>query len=655
MSHINPRRARELGMGRPISRRDFFDGIAMTAGVAALGSALGCGPSSGEPGVIGTPELEVPIDVTFPPALTGLQGNTAQALSVPHAMRDDRFWEYAGTPESTGETYDLVVVGGGISGVSAAYEWLRREPRARILILDNHDEIGGHARRTEFNPEGRKGPLVGYGGSQSIEAPSAWTPEGKQLLDQLGIQLQKFDKYFDQKLYPGLKMYDSVMCDQETFPVEKLVRLPPGITAEQWVVELPIAAQAKRDLVRLYTNPPDWFPGLSQEQKQRRLADLTYSGFLLEVCKAHPDVEKFLRSQSNDDWAYTTQAFGAIDAWGSSEGWDYPGFQGLKLDAAKPSRFNSPSMIKEWDANDPYIYHFPEGNQALVRMMLARMIPGFASASGMDRITTADFNYNHLDLAANRVRFRLSSPVVLAENDGPPGSATSATVGYFDGERIRTVRADSVIMACWNMVIPFLVPTLPVEQKQAMRQAVKMPMLYATVQVRNWEPWRKIGVHHTRWTGAYWTVSQLDYPVSMPDYAFPKDPGEPANVQLIAAPCASQMGPSAGAVSGRHTLLGTPYSYMEYSIRDQLTRLLSPGGFDPEKDIQAITVNRWGHGYSPEYCRPWDAFYPDGPFPADLARRQHGRIAIANADSIPAAYADAAITAAFRAVSELSA
>jgi spermidine dehydrogenase len=637
---LTPGRARDLGMDRPISRRDFFDGVSMTAGVVALATMSGCGfdPNGEEPGLIGTDGLEVPQDATFPPNLTGLQGNTPAALSVPHALRDDRFWQYVNTPTTTGEHYDLVVVGGGISGVSAAFEWLRRAPTARVLILDNHDEIGGHARRNEFHPPGRKAPLIGYGGSQSIEAPSVWTAEGKSLLQQLGVEVKKFDTYFDQELYTRNQMYDSVMCDRETFSVDRLTRFTPGLKAAGWVPGLPIAEQAKKDLLMLYGSPPDWFPGLSQEEKESRLAGLTYAGFLKEVCKVHPDVLSFFRTMSSDEWAYGTDAFGAIDAWGSADGWDYPGFQGLRLNADKASKYNSPSMKKEWDADDPYIYHFPEGNQALVRMMVGRMIPGFASATTMDAITTASFDYGKLDLPANRLRFRLSSPVVSVANDGPAETATSATVGYYDGHRVRTVRAGSVIMACWNMVIPYLVNELPPDQKTALGQAIKMPLMYAMVQLRDWGAWKRTGINHVRWTGAYWCVSELDYPT---------------NVHLINTPCKPGMAPAEGAVAGRHELIKTPYSYMEYTIRDQLTRLLGPAGFDPARDIQAITVNRWGHGYAPEYCRPWNKFYPDGPFPAERARRRAGRIAIANSDSVPAAYADAAVTAAHRAVMEL--
>lgn len=650
-------------MDRYISRRDFFDGVAAVAGVAALGPATphprGTRTTGGAVATGAAVAAQAPRSSQgsyYPPTLTGLQGNTPEALSVPHALRDNRFWRHAGTPEPTGEHYDLIVVGGGISGVSAAHRWLEGDPGARILILDNHDEFGGHARRNEFHPRGRRGPLVGYGGSPSIEAPSAWTPEGRDLLDKLGVGLQRLSDCFDRGLYPGLKMYDSVFCDRETFSADRLVVFTPGKGTSRWVAELPVAEQARRDLLMLYGDPPDWFPGLSDGEKKERLSRLTYAGFLRDVCKVHPDVLGFVQTMPNDEWGYGSDAFGAIDAWGSAGGHGYPGFGGLGLDRAKPSEYNSPSMIKKWGVDDPRVHHFPEGNQALVRMMIARMVPGFATAGDMEGVTTAGFDYDRLDLPGNRVRVRLSSPVVSAANDGDPDTAATATVGYFDGERVRTVQAANVIMACWNMVIPHLVAGLPPDQERALRGAVKVPLLYATVQLRGWESWRRVGVHHTRFTGAYWCVAELDHPVGIGDYRCPRRPDEPINVHMVRTPAVRGMSPSDGAVAGRYELLATPYSHLEYSIRDQLTRLLGPGGFDATRDIQAITINRWGHGYAPEYATPWNLdFYPHGPLPATLARRRFGRIAIANSDSVPAAYADAAITAAYRAVLELQA
>lgn len=600
MSDINPREARDLGMSRTISRRDFFDGVAMTAGVATLGSLTGCS-GAGSPGGAG-------------PVQPGVRGDTAAALSVPHALRDDRFWQHAGTPEPTGETYDLVVVGGGVSGVSAAHEWLRRDPAARVLILDNHDELGEEPR---------------------IGAVSVWTPEGRELLDRLGIAVREPDG----RHYPGLGMYDSVLCDRETYPVERLICFTPEIEAEQWVGRLPLADRARRDLLALYQDPADWFPGLSRERKQERLANLTYSAFLLDVCGAHPDVERFCRTMPSADWAYDARAFGAIDAWGRADGWEFPGFRGLRLDRDKPSRFNSPTVQKEW--GEPRVHCLPQRGRTLVRTMLARMIPGFTGSRDHE---PADRRL--LDLPANPVRFRLSSPVVSVRHDGPPDTASSVTVGYFDGHAVRTVGAGSVIMACWHTVIPHLVPELPDDQRRALREAVKQPLLQATVRLRDGEAWRRVGVHRTRWTGAYWCLSELD----------PRaDPAGPVTARLVATPCRSELGPAEGAVAGRHALLRTPYDHLEYTVRDQLARLLGPGGFDPATDIEAITIDRWGHAQAPEYCRPWHAFYPDGPFPADLARRPFGRIAIAGSDAIPAARTDAAITAACRAVTELTA
>ncbi|HEX4816720.1 MAG TPA: FAD-dependent oxidoreductase [Nonomuraea sp.] len=531
-------------MNQPISRRDFFDGIA----VGALAS---------------TGKAEPPQEVATPPAPYGFQGGAPEALSVPHALRDGRFWQHADPPEPTGERYDLVVVGGGLSGVSAAGEWLRRDPGAHVLVLDNHDEIGGQARRTVYHRQsGRAHPRTA----------------------------------------------DAVMCDAETFGADTLVRL-----TSDWVARLPIARKARDDLRTLRRDPPDWFPALPVEGKQERLAGLTYSAFLLEVCGAHPDVERFCRSMSCPEWGYDTRALGAIDAWGTG----YPGFAGLELDAGKPSRFNSPTVKRQWGIADPDVYHFPEGNQGLVRSMVRRLAPG------------------ELDRPGAPARFRLSSPVVSVR-DG----AGAASVAYFDGHEVRSVEAGAVILACWGAVIPYLVPDLPADQRDALRAAVRMPLLHATVRMRGSDAWRRAGLRRVRWTGAYWCLTELE-------------PGPPATVHLLATPCRSELGPVEGAVEGRRELFRTPYERLERTIRDQLTRLLGPGGFDPARDIEAITVNRWGHGNAPEYCRPWHPFYPDGPFPADTARRRFGRIAIAGSDAVSVARADAAVTAAFRAVDEL--
>ncbi|MDH2426605.1 NAD(P)-binding protein [Sphaerisporangium sp. TRM90804] len=626
-------------MDRPISRRDFFDGVTMVAATTALGSLAGRGAPS-------TP-LEGPgrtRSAAHPAAAQGLRGNTPDALAVPHALRDGRFWERAGEPEPTGERYDLVVVGAGVSGVTAAYAWTRRHPRARVLVLDNHDDIGGQARRNEFHPAGRAGPLVSHGGSGGLYAPSEWSRDGRELLADLGVEVSGAGGAggADPALYPGLGMHEAVFCDRESFGADRLVRLAPGRATADWVAELPVAARAREELALLYDHPPDWFPGLSGEEKKRRLAALTYTRFLREVCGAHPDVVRFCQTMPSATWAHGADALGALDAWLLAGRFTYPGFAGLGLDASHPSPLASTRAARGRAAD---AHPFPEGNQALVRMMVARMVPGFAGAASAGEITTTRLDRGALDRAGNRVRVRLSSPVVLVRADG--------TVGYFDGARVRTVRGGAVVMACGHTMIPYLVQDLPAEQKDAMRQAVRMPLVHATVQLRDWRAWHAAGVHRVRFTGAYWASAELAVPVSTGSYRCPREPGEPVTAHLVHAPAPPGVSPRDAAAAGRRALAATPYSALEYGVRQQLARLLGPWGFDPARDVEGLTVNRWGHGHAREYTRPWDAFHPAGPLPSDTARRRFGRVAMAGADAVPGGDVDAAVTAACQAVRDL--
>ncbi|MFC4533862.1 NAD(P)-binding protein [Sphaerisporangium dianthi] len=651
---------------REISRREFLDGVATVAACAAFASPE-CGqaaeapcPPAGGPG--GDPPSHEHWArerhgraARHPASLQGLRGDTPDALSVAHALRDGRFWERAGAPRRARETYDLVVVGAGISGVTAAYTWVRRHPGARVLILDDHDDIGGHARRNEFHPAGRGGPLVGHGGAHSLHAPSAWSQEGRDLLADLGAEPGRLRACADPDLYPGLGMHDGVFCDRETYGAgaDRLVALHPAKTTSQWAAELPIAAEARRDLVMLYDDPPDWFPGLSDEDKKRRLAELTYTGFLREVCRVHPDAVAFCRTMPSAAWAHGADALGAIDAWAAADRFTYPGFAGLALDDAKPSPYNSARAARKWQAGDGDVYCLPEGPQALVRMMVGRMVPGFAGTTALDGITTTSFDYGALDRPSNRVRVRLSSPAVLVRNDGEPGTATSVTVGYFDGHEVVTVRAAAVVMACWAAVVPYLMRDLPAAQKDAMRQAVRMPVVCATAQLRAWHAFREAGIRRARFTGAFWVSAELAPPVGAGSYRCPRRPDEPINVHLVHAPAPPGMAPADAAAAGRRALAATPYAALEFGVREQLTRLLGPFGFDAARDIEGLTVNRWGHGYAREYARPWDAFHPDGPLPSDTARRRFGRVAMAGADAAPGGDADAAVSAACRAVRDL--
>src|SRR5258705_117238 len=193
---MSERNDRRLGMGCPITRRDFLNGVAIGAGGLVASDPMFAALLSEETAPEKAPGY-------YPPALTGMRGNHDGTFTYAHKLRDGKRWDATGGAAETGETYDLVVVGGGISGLAAAYFYRKSAGKnARILILDNHDDFGGHAKRNEFQAGGRM--LLSYGGGQSIERPGSYSAGGEGVLGGLGIPTGRFYKKDDRKLYNTL-------------------------------------------------------------------------------------------------------------------------------------------------------------------------------------------------------------------------------------------------------------------------------------------------------------------------------------------------------------------------------------------------------------------------------------------------------------------
>jgi spermidine dehydrogenase len=302
-----------------------------------------------------------------------------------------------------------------------------------------------------------------------------------------------------------------------------------------------------------------------------------------------------------------------------------------------------------------YFFHFPDGNASITRLLVRKLIPAAVPGNSATDVVTARANYAKLDDAASPVRIRLNSTVVRVKHAGDLARATEVEVTYARGDKVYTAKAGHCILACWNIVIPYICEELPAAQKEALALAQKVPLLYTNVLLRNSTAFQKLGVNSVYAPGGYHSYVDMDLPVSIGDYRCPRAPEDPLVIHMSKSPCQAGLPPRDQHIAGRMELYTTTFETIERKIREQLARTLGPGGFDPARDILAITANRWPHGYSYEYSSLWDKFVLEGgETPCEKARKTYGRIAIANSDAGALAYTDEAINQAWRAVGEVT-
>jgi spermidine dehydrogenase len=642
---------RELGMNRNITRRDFLNGVAMTAGAALMPWHLFAAGDF-------DPEKS---PAYYPPALTGLRGSHPGSFDAAHSLRDGTFWDAAGTPQDTGETYDLIIVGGGISGLSAAHFYRKAAGNgARILILDNHDDFGGHAKRNEF----RVGNAfrLAFGGTYSIESPAPYSKEARALIEELGIDVSSYPRYHDSKLYRSLGLRPKIFFDKETFGADRLVVGPATLgggekdyaaadnreTWKQLLAEAPLAAQAKTDLDRLRHDDRDYLPGLTSAEKKAKLARMSYATFLREVAKVHEDAVKLYQAVLHPTFGLGIDAISAQDAWGD----DLPGFEGMKLDPAPGKGMNRDAIPNE--EAEKYFFHFPDGNASIARLLVRKLIPDVIAGNSATDVILAKANYSKLDSASSPVKIRLNSTAVRVKHVGDAASAREVEVAYSRGGKVYTARAKNCILACWHVVIPYICEELPQKQKDALASAQKVPLLYTNVALRDWTSFQKLNTNAVYAPGCYHTRMGLDLAVSIGGYECARKPEEPIVIHMMKTPCKPGRPAREQHTLGRIELFNTAFETMERKIREQLARTLGAGGFDPARDISAITVNRWPHGYAYQYNSLFDSFWLEGgETPCEVARKTFGRIAIANADAGAYAYTDEAINQAWRAIGDL--
>jgi spermidine dehydrogenase len=627
-----------LGMDQPITRRDFLNGMA----IGAIGATTVSGPlfaaALPNPAAQDAPGY-------YPPLLTGMRGSHPGSFEDAHALRDGRTWP---APTDTGEEYDLIVVGGGISGLAAAHFYrAKTQGKSRILILDNHDDFGGHAKRNEFNLDGRLNLL--NGGTLEIDSPRPYGPIAAGLLTTLGIDVPKLIKTTQNlEFYEHQGLQSGVFFDQETFGADKLAVGLGRLSFKEFLAQAPLSASARDTIVQIQEAKIDYLPGLGSAEKKDHLSRMSYEAFLRDLVHAEPAVLKFYHARTMGEWGVGTDAVSALDCWG----FGLPGFQGMNLAKGSIRRMGFTPAGYE-DTGGSFRLHFPDGNATIARLLVRDLIPDAVPGTSAEDVVTARVNYAQLDRGAAPVRLRLNSIVIRARHLGDPKSARQVEVTYLRGGRPFLARARGAVLACYNMMIPYLCPELPDAQKDALHKLVKTPLVYTSVALRNRQAFDALKVHMVYAPGSYHTYFHLNAHVNIGGYHSPKSANEPILVHMVRTPCRPGLPEHDQNRAGRAELLGTSFETFERNIREQLARTLGSGGFDPARDITAITVNRWPHGYAPEYNPLFDPDVPEEQRPHVIGRRHFGLIAIANSDAGGGAYTDSAINQGHRAVMEL--
>lgn len=614
-----------------ITRRDFINGIALGAAASGVANPL-------------ESFAAIAVSADYPPLRTGLRGSHAGSFEVAHAVA----WsgkQYVRPAGLTDSIYDLVVVGGGISGLTAALLFRQRAGKAaRILVIDNHDDFGGHAKRNEFQVDGTT--LIGYGGSQSMDGPARYSANSKSVLSELGIDAQRFYQYFDQKFMADRDLKSAIYFRPDTYGKStaalNIFRHREHLTLAQiqaTIAQYPLAPESQAALVRLLTDETDHQPQLSRRQKIDFLRSLSYASYLRDHVRVPQDVIDLLDGSVLDLWGVAWDALSALEAYRAG----MPATQHLGIG----------ELDDEHENSEPYIFHFPDGNAGIARALVRKLCPGVLPGNTMEDLVTARADYSRLDQSGTSCRMRLNSTAVDIRHTE---DQKHVDVTYVRSGEVCRVRGRHVIFAGYNAMLPHICSEVPELQRHALEYAEKVPLVYMTLALRNWRAFEKLGYHSFYVPNAKYLHSfGLDFPVSMGAYKYPTRSDQPIVVHGSWIPHVPSSGLPARQqhVAGRRQLYETTFEQFESDIVSVLSGALGGGGFVAERDLAAITVNRWPHGYAYEYNDLSDpvGFSPDnGPHVA--GRAQIGRISIANSDSHAYAYANSAIDSADRAVGE---
>ena len=510
-----------------ISRRDFLNGVALSV---VAGGTL----SPRE--LLAAAQLSDAAPDYYPPTLTGMRGSHEGSYEAAHALawrgeRPDRY-------DALDEEYDLVVVGGGISGLAAAYLYRKHAgDDARILVLDNHDDFGGHAKRNEFHAGGRM--LLGFGGSINLEQ-DYMSPRAHGLLEEIGVDFEKLEK----AVHPDYLLSNSgapsgIHLSAEEYGRRRLV---VGHWSKAWsgaedsaglIDDLGLSERDTRKLRELAGGERDFLEGLSSEERLEYVRSTSYATFLSNRVGLSRAAARVFAPMLRALFGVGIESVSVREAVLTGVAGPNP-LTGQPAGPYEPSQYPAPRYPM-----------FPDGNASVARLFVRKLVPAIAPGSSMQDIVTARFDYSALDREDSAVRIRLNSTAVKVEHSG----SDAVEVSYVTGGRAFRVRSRHCILACYNSMIPHLCPELPEAQREQLEYGSKVPFAWVNVLLRNGRSVRGSGASVFLCPGSDFGLVSVAPPVTLGDYGATDDPDGPLVVFLGTRRRRRTMGAGPGGIS----------------------------------------------------------------------------------------------------------
>jgi spermidine dehydrogenase len=552
--------------------------------------------------------------------------------------------------EALNEHYDLIVVGAGMSGLAAArYYQQKMGDDARILILDNHDDFGGHAKRNEFHQDGRM--MLSLGGAQNIEALNNYSDAARGLMEDIGID-DDFIDFMDRQTPEDLFLAGKLQADNGiampgadghvTVGGNWLAAMFGGKDYEKSVRALPLPEVEQDKLINFFAGHQDCLDDLSLSEKWEYINTTSYNRYLVDKVGLDESTLPIMNA--------------ILIHLNGVSGWNLTVLEGLTLGGTGIKSMGwvgkATAMLAEVTLSKLLsVDMFPDGNASVARLLVQKLIPAVApDMQGREDVVITRFNYGALDRETNTTRLRLNSTAVGVRNND-----NQVEVDYVQQGKAQRVTADHCVLACYNALIPHLCPEMPDTQKEGLSYGVKTPFVYANVQLENGRAYSKLDatLFQCPYDPFQWVSTAPT--VAVGGYEPPRGPDDPMVVFMMHSP---MTGPEQSASCrdqlrrARHQIYSTAYADYEQQIRQQLQSILGKHGFNHETDIRAITVNRIPHGYAYVYLGLYDPKWEEGQAPHEIGRAQFGRISIANTDSEATPLMNLAFDAAWRAVEE---